>query len=318
MNTFLIKSSFGIAVAALMLLIPFGTNNFIQGRHLLGFGCIIVTLILLLHTWQCRRDNYQPLLVLLGLLPATIFFLSIAYRDQGIVGALWSYPAVITFYFILPTRMAGIAGVTLLAITIPQAWLLFEHALAIRIAITLLTVSVFTAISMHVITLQQNNLEKLVVTDSLTGLYNRTLLESTLQDAVHQSRRLNIPMTLITLDVDHFKSINDNFGHAAGDRVLNNMADLLNEHMRRSDKIFRIGGEEFVALLYDAILDHGSHVADTLRNMIEEHSFIPEHAVTASIGVATLLDGEDWSQWMKRSDDNLYKAKSAGRNQVVT
>jgi diguanylate cyclase (GGDEF)-like protein len=156
-----------------------------------------------------------------------------------------------------------------------------------------------------------------VVTDTLTGLLNRTLLNDTLDDAIQHSARTGVPMTLATLDLDHFKTINDTLGHDAGDVVLRGIGELLRNRVRRVDKLFRPGGEEFLALLYGANNESGKRVAEELRTAIAGYAFLPDHVVTVSIGLATLLPGEDRKQWLKRSDENLYRAKAGGRNQVV-
>jgi len=160
-------------------------------------------------------------------------------------------------------------------------------------------------------------LETQAVTDPLTGLYNRTLLAETLEYAIHQSNRLNIPMTLATLDLDHFKKVNDTMGHDAGDKVLADIGKLLRNRIRRSDKIFRMGGEEFMILLYNTDTDQGLQVVEEIRDAIASNPSFPEHPVTASIGVATFEAEENRNQWMKRCDENLYRAKSNGRNQVA-
>jgi len=124
-------------------------------------------------------------------------------------------------------------------------------------------------------------------------------------------------MTLISLDLDNFKKINDTLGHDAGDDVLRGIGKLLQKRIRRSDKVFRLGGEEFLILLYETDSAQGLLVAEELRKKIESMRLLPDRSVTTSVGVATLQPKEDWRDWMKRSDDNLYRAKKEGRNRVL-
>lgn len=233
------------------------------------------------------------------------------------IAAFWSYPTIFGFYFMLRERQAWIASITFHVCVIPQAWLTLDPSHALRFTITLIAVSIFSAIFVRVITNQQNRLETQVATDPLTGLLNRTLLHDTLEHAVQQNHRMNTPMTLITLDLDHFKSINDTLGHDAGDTVLRGIGKHLHDRIRRSDKVFRLGGEEFLALLYNTDATHGLNLAEELRSSIETQIVLPDHPVTASIGVATLQTDESWDEWMKRCDKNLYRAKQDGRNKVV-
>jgi diguanylate cyclase (GGDEF)-like protein len=310
-------STFWVAVAALFLLTPFSINNFYQGRYFLGAGSLAIVGILAFNAWSITRGRYYTSFTLFGLVPVVIFFLGYSVNEQGIVGALWCYPAALAFYFMLPERKAWIANAALLAVAIPQAWVVLEPPLATRVAATLFAVSVFSAIFVRVIDAQQRRLVALAVTDPLTGLPNRALLRGTLEQAIQQNHRTGAPMTLVTLDLDHFKSINDTLGHAAGDSVLRGVGDLLNRRIRRADKVFRLGGEEFLALLYGTDAEVGQQVAEELRDAIGSLSLIPGRSVTVSVGVAALRPGEDWAEWMKRGDENLYRAKSAGRDRVA-
>ncbi len=297
---------------------PFAINNFVQGRYLLGVGGLLINGIFAFNTWSITtRNHYSDTLTLLGLVPIVIFFLNLAFIKQGIVGAFWCYPAVISCYFMLPERRAWIANTTLLVITLPVAWTMIEHALAIRLIMTLLMVSIFSAIFVRVINEQQQNLKRQAITDPLTGALNRTSLQETLEQAIAQNQRLGIAMTLASLDIDHFKSINDIYGHAVGDQVLCEISQLLTERLRQVDQVFRIGGEEFLLLLYGTNAQNGYRVAEELCHLIASAQLLPQQSVTVSIGMATLQAPEDWITWMQRSDHHLYRAKSAGRNQVV-
>jgi len=311
------KTTLGVGIIGVVVLTPFAINNFVQGRALLGVGALGIVAILAANAWSISRGRYYPSLTLFGLVPAVIFFLVFALRKQGMVGALWCYPAVISFYFMLPERRAWLANGILLGIALPEIWTVIDHPLATRVAATLFAVSAFSAIFIRVISGQQRKLEAQAVTDPLTGLFNRMLLHDTLEQAIEQNKRTGAPMTLVTLDLDHFKEINDTLGHDAGDAVLQGVGQLLRRRLRRVDHLFRIGGEEFLALLYATDADNARNVAESLRSAIAAHPFLPGRSVTASLGVAALHPGDDWRAWMKRSDDKLYVAKSGGRDRVV-
>ncbi|MCG6873637.1 MAG: GGDEF domain-containing protein [Betaproteobacteria bacterium] len=311
------KATQGVALAALVLLTPFSLNNFYQGRYILGAGSLAIVAILAASAWGVSRGRDYSSLTLLGLVPAVVFFLAFALRKQGIIGALWCYPAVISFYFMLPERKAWIANAVLLAVALPQAWGALEAPLAARVAATLLAVSAFSAIFVRVIIDQQRRLEAQAITDPLTGLSNRTTLRAALEQAIQQSSRTRTPMTLVALDLDRFKSINDSLGHDAGDSVLRAVGDLLHRRIRRADKVFRLGGEEFLALLYGTNEENGRRVAEELRGAVASLALLPDRPVTVSIGVATLRPDESWIEWMKRSDENLYRAKASGRDRVA-
>jgi len=316
-DDFRVAATLGVAAAGLLFLTPFAVNNLLQGRYLLGAGSMGIVVILGLDAWDIRRGRFRPWLNHAVLAPAIVFFLVIAFRGQGIVGALWCYPAILSFYFMLPERKAWAANAALLLIAAPQAWVVLEHPIAARVAATLTVVSAFSAIFIRVISVQQRRLQNQAVTDHLTGLPNRVLLDTALEQAVEQARRIGTPMTLLALDLDHFKRINDTLGHAAGDAVLHSLGALLRKRTRRANKAFRLGGEEFVVLLHGTDAEHGRQVAEELRLAVESFPFLPDRTVTISVGLASLASDEPWREWLRRSDEQLYRAKAAGRNRVM-
>ena len=284
----------------------------------MGFGSLSIVLLVSYNAWNISQGRYQAWLTSLVLTPLLLIFLWVSIQTQAEIGYLWSYPVAIVLYFILPERQAWAVNALLLAIVIPSAWEVFEAAVATRAAVTFFTVNIFSAVFVRVITDQQQKLEKLVVTDTLTGLLNRASLQSTLEQAIYQHNRSGVPMTIVSIDLDRFKLINDTLGHSAGDLVLRGVGRLMRNRARQTDRVFRLGGEEFLVFLYGADIDEGRQVAEELRGAIATMSLLPNRRVTASVGVATLRSPENWSEWMKRSDENLYQAKSRGRNRVVT
>ena len=306
-----------LGVSSLPLLAPFAVNHFIQGRILQGFGSLSIVLLMGYNAWSISRGRYYAWLTSLVLTPLLLLFLWTSIRSQAEIGYLWSYPVTIVLYFILPERQAWTASAVLLSMVIPSAWQVFSDAIAIRAAVTLFAVNLLSAVFVRVITDQQQKLEKLVVTDTLTGLLNRASLQTILEQAIYQNNRSNVPMTIVSIDLDRFKLINDSLGHGAGDIVLRGVGRLLSNRARKTDRVFRLGGEEFLVLLYGADVAEGQQVAEELRHAIATMPLLPNRPVTVSVGVATLQPQENWSEWMKRSDENLYHAKAKGRNRVV-
>ena len=154
-------------------------------------------------------------------------------------------------------------------------------------------------------------------TDALTGVPNRMALEDRVEQEVARSRRFGTPLSLAVLDVDHFKKINDTYGHLAGDKVLRTLAEKLSQNIRETDFLARYGGEEFVVLMPGAEPDAALGVADKLRQVIEECGFHFRNTpvpVTISCGVSGLREGEDAEAVFERADAALYRAKEGGRN----
>lgn len=157
--------------------------------------------------------------------------------------------------------------------------------------------------------------------DSLTGLRNRLALADLSQKEHQRATRYNSPLSLIALDLDHFKRINDGHGHAAGDTVLVDLATCLNEQLRESDLVFRVGGEEFLIILPHTGHRDAAEVAERLREQVQSltwHFGSTQTGCSASLGVAEIdLPGESWDQAVNRVDRALYEAKESGRNRVV-
>lgn len=158
-------------------------------------------------------------------------------------------------------------------------------------------------------------------TDGLTKCYNKTYFNNQLDLEVKKSKVTGKPLSLIIFDLDHFKKLNDNFGHDAGDYVLKEKARLIRENgIRQGDIFARYGGEEFCILLPNTNLKQSFEIAERLRKLIEKHEFIYEGKrlpVTASIGVADYRQGvENGTDLFKRADQSVYQSKDGGRNQV--
>lgn len=161
--------------------------------------------------------------------------------------------------------------------------------------------------------------KSLAIRDGLTGLYNYRHFWELLAHEVEQSRRYETPLSLLFLDLDNFKVINDTLGHSQGDAVLKTLADYLQDALRQADVICRYGGEEFVVLLPKAPLDQAMRLAERLRRKISELVIpLPERDLrfTVSIGVARLTPGMDGESLVNAADAAMYQAKQAGKNQV--
>ncbi len=163
-------------------------------------------------------------------------------------------------------------------------------------------------------------LERLAAIDGLTGVLNRRMLEELVQAQLSEARRHLRPLSLMLLDVDHFKDVNDEYGHAAGDHALRAIVEAIRPHLRPSDLVGRLGGEEFLIVLSATPGHEALAVAERLRAAVEGHPIILRArrvVLTVSIGVVTQLgEGDDFAGLVKRADAAMYAAKRAGRNCV--
>ena len=160
-------------------------------------------------------------------------------------------------------------------------------------------------------------LETLVSTDCLTGAWNRSHLDHMIELELNRSLRYRYPLSLMLLDVDHFKRINDTHGHPVGDAVLRDLVRVMKAGVRGADMVFRWGGEEFVVVTPSTPYAAAAKLAEKIRAGIEAHEFPVVGRITVSIGVAELLPGEGAPELFKRIDDQLNAAKNGGRNRVA-
>jgi diguanylate cyclase (GGDEF)-like protein len=314
---FLIKSTMGCSLTMILVLLPFAVNDFIAEQYVITIASTMIITVCGVNVWYGSQGKYNLWLNTWLVAPIGGFTVTYALVKLGAPGSYWPFLVIVAYYFILPEQRAWFFNLLSLAAIIPSAWYVLEPAEAFRFTAVLLGVSLFAYISMRVISVLHRLLHGQAVTDTLTGLYNRTLLEDALQHASAQSRRSGVPMTLISFDIDGFKSINDTHGHDIGDRILETLGELLRARARSSDMVFRIGGDEFLFLAHNTDEHHGARVAEKLRHEVEQSLLLHDRQITLSIGVSRLHKDMDVTTWLKSCDVKLYCAKENGRNQVV-
>ena len=152
--------------------------------------------------------------------------------------------------------------------------------------------------------------------DQLTGLANRRSFDHGISVEIERSTRYGSPLSMILMDIDHFKAVNDEYGHSVGDQILSQLAWIVSSHIRTTDTAARWGGEELAILMPESDQEEAARVAESLRRRIEDHVFVNGIRLTMSFGVAQWLKLGSKSLWFKRTDRALYRAKRNGRNQV--
>jgi diguanylate cyclase (GGDEF)-like protein len=314
---FLVKTAFGCSIIGFSIVFPFTINNFIQDRFIMGMATTSVAIACAVNIFYGLRGKYS--LYLNTYLLTTSGTITIAYVliSFGSTGSYWPLLLTLSYYFLLPEKRAWFFNLLNIVIIIPIAFSTMEFPIAIRFSAVMIGVSLFAFISMREINILHKKLKEQAVTDKLTGLYNRSLLDSSLQLAISQNTRTGVPMALILFDIDDFKGINDNLGHDMGDKVLMGLGELLKQRIRGSDMVFRIGGEEFLLLTYDTDELNGANLAEDIRQEVEQMELLPNQRVTISVGISSLKQGMDSNSWMKSCDEKMYRAKQEGRNLVV-
>lgn len=168
---------------------------------------------------------------------------------------------------------------------------------------------------------KERELEKLAAEDELTGLFNRRYFIQRLEQELARSHRYGTTCSLLMIDVDHFKQVNDTYGHSVGDQVLVTVGEILRSCLRSTDLAARYGGEEFCVLAANTDLEGGKLFAERIRRLLAERCFTPPgkppFSITCSIGVAEVRPGVTAKQLIDRADEAMYEAKRQGRNRVV-
>jgi diguanylate cyclase (GGDEF)-like protein/PAS domain S-box-containing protein len=162
----------------------------------------------------------------------------------------------------------------------------------------------------------KKRIEELSVTDKLTGLYNRLKLDELMLVKIEAFRRYKVDFSIILLDIDNFKSVNDTYGHDVGDSVLQTIAKILRSHIRITDIVGRWGGEEFIIICNNTNLDNSKILAEHIRQIIENTKFDKLGTKTISLGLSQFQKDDDLKTIFKRADDALYEAKTTGKNKV--
>lgn len=247
---------------------------------------------------------------------------------------LWFPGVYVMIFFVFRTKRAVIIGSSLLviviALSLPHALRTLERKTVfdgitpfvqiylshIFIILALYGFAVFRA---HAIKQSEavKAFKELASTDALTGLANRRYMTELLELEFKRQERYEHGFSIIMIDLDKFKQVNDVFGHEAGDQVLTQAANLLKTSLRASDTSSRWGGEEFLILLPETQNSNSLHVAENLRKTIEAQLHYADYRVTVSVGVASFRPEDSLRSLVKRADDALYKAKERGGNQVV-
>lgn len=306
---------FGLVVVVLIL--PFSIIDFINGEFYLG--TVILCLVLMLAFNSLNIYLGRSASVSIGILILTLAVtIGVAVYVRGFSGVIWTYPSIVFVSFAVEQRKARIYTAILFVYFSALFLYVFEIPFVIRSVIGLLITILFANLFLNVIERLREKLIEQTITDPLTGALNRRDMDARLGEAIERKRRTKTPASLLLLDIDHFKRINDDFGHAAGDIVLREFVKLVQDRSRKLDQLFRTGGEEFLLFLPDTPEAGAAVLAEAIRSVVSTAELIEGRKVTTSIGISELLPEETIDDWIKRADNAVYKAKELGRDQVFS
>lgn len=322
-----LSNDFQLSIITLMSLFgiigisPYAVYRLQEGNYLVGIADIIIvlsTLFAVRYAWL-THDTVKP-----GIYLAVVFSIAatLIAINLGVNGLFWIYPLILfNFFMVTPGKAllassAVLASLSTHALLIPDSVFESQYQM-VSFLVTGLMASVLSFIFAFRTRSQRDRLQELVIHDPLTGARNRRAMNEELKIAMASHRRHSDSYGLLVMDLDHFKQINDRFGHHIGDQVLVAFVELIKRCSRKEDRLFRFGGEEFLLLLPSTDTEGLRTAAQHLLSKVASELQSPGGAVTVSIGGAILHDGEHWKSWLQRADECLYRAKSEGRNRAV-
>lgn len=321
---------FSFSILGNLLLATFGVVSFVNERNFLGAMLFLSVLgVSVLAYITTRLKSAQPVcLILAGTQFLLACYLTLAGGAEG-TGPYWSYGITMLMVLLVGPKI-GIAYMATYLVIIGMG-LFGDHpsvypysdieasrifAASISLYVLVLASEWIRVMSYGAITLTSEGHRLLAHTDPLTQLLNRYGLQSELRAKPASAQGI-----VAILDVDHFKTINDNFGHDAGDKVLASLANILSQHTKGRDLVARWGGEEFLLVLFDTPIDLASNLVQKIQSNFKQESFDfngSKTIVTFSAGLSKLIGISEFEAAVKAADTRLYQAKNAGRDCIVS
>ncbi|MAD01631.1 MAG: GGDEF domain-containing protein [Pseudomonadales bacterium] len=323
-----LKDDFQLSIITLVGLLavvgvsPYAVFRLGEGSWLVGATdtfLVVSTLLAVVYAWR-TGDTIRPGQFLALIYSAGAFLVSV---KLGANGLFWMYVLILFNFFVVPPLQSLIATMSTLVAICVYGWLHPErgfesHYQMASFVVTCLLSGLFAFVFAYRARVQRRLLARQATIDPLTGIGNRRTMDAELDIAMADSKRHGIDFGLLVLDLDHFKQINDRFGHGTGDQVLVDFVDCVREVCRPSDRLFRLGGEEFVLLVPKADLISLEAIAEHVQQRVRNQLLRPDGApVTVSIGGSLLRGHVDRDGWLKHADECMYDAKRAGRDQTV-
>ena len=302
-----------------VIIIPVTIKNFILGHYLVAFSASVFFISVLINTYFNHFKSFMPIHynIVTSLCVVSLF---ISIYKLGIAELFWVFPVTITITFVLPTKTSYIFNAIIVTGAIAIAFYQFNIDVATKFTLALLASLTMVILVLNIIKNLTKKLGELSIKDHLTGALNRRQLLFHLNDCIEQKIRFDTNAAIVMLDIDNFKTINDQLGHSTGDLVIKRVSDIISANIRKTDLFFRIGGDEFILLTRSSTLNETNFLARKICRLVNnEHVNENEnHKLSISIGVAKIIKKTSALEWMEHADKALFQAKNAGRNCVKT
>lgn len=295
-----------------MCMLPFAYYRFTSGDYLLGaIDSLIILLGIVLFFRACCYQR-ESLNYTINVSMMVCFITVLHIRGSEMI--FWLYPLIAATYFLVSIKQALTINLLSTLSTLPAMVPSATMMQLSTIYVTTVLLGIFGFIYAKRAEINENKLAMIATEDALTGIDNRRALDTRIGEVVASFTRYNHPCSLLIIDLDHFKKINDNYGHVMGDKLLMRIVNVIEANIRRTDRLYRYGGEEFVLIANNTKIHNAKKLAEHLRKAVVSDQELSHFDVTISIGVSELTTYDDEISWLTRADQALYKAKNSGRN----
>lgn len=304
-----------VSIILTLAIFPAAFFNWYLGLKWLAVLEWTLVVVLAINTWLLVRNNvrvFSPIALLM--IAAVILVSSIALGVHSFIYFCYAFP--VAFYLIVDRLTSIYLNVFWWVVCAAMASLVLEPVSAISFVASHAAVCLFLEILFSIIARFEQQLQDLAVRDPLTNAFNRRAMKEAMDYALMMHDRYEGASSILMIDIDRFKAINDDFGHKEGDLVLKGLVNLISQRLRRTDKLCRYGGEEFVVLLTNTDKEQSFLLAESIRKQVSDSILSSRTNVTISCGVAESRSGDSVQDWLHRCDQALYRAKHAGRDRV--
>lgn len=319
-------------LTGLLYIFAYQIDRFIANPEVLNLMwlfhfCLLPTIIFTISILTFWKSLYSKMIVILIIAPMVAVI-----GNLLIVRSLDNYTIYLSEIYLIIFWTLTISGLRLLHSSISVLFIIVSATIFLQkipsdifiihlfwmfasLCFGLVSAYIFERLNKQIF-LNHKELKKSALTDNLTGQFNRTKFNEVVKSEVLRCRRFGHTFGLAIIDIDHFKSVNDNYGHQVGDNVLVEIANIIKQNLRTTDMLFRWGGEEFIVLCLEANNEGVRVFVENIRQKIEENIFEKIGSKTVSIGFTMYEESDDEISLIKRADDALYEAKNNGRNRV--
>jgi len=301
---------------ALIIISCFGFYKVIIGERDIALIDFSICLLILFALIKVSQNKFTIRTKVVFIFLCGLGVLSIIYIKGNISSLYWIYPLVTGLFFLLGSQIALPINIFFIMLSMSIASMNISTQQLVNLFSSLGLVCISGYVFSVRAEIYQKQLAKLADIDPLTKLKNRHSLEDQLNNEIILHKKNIYTSSLLILDLDHFKKINDSHGHTVGDNTLISFSNMLKKTVRDSDSVYRYGGEEFIIIANNTKLDKAGKLAEHLRKTTEKTITAEGDPVTVSIGIAEVKEEDTPTSWLHRTDQALYEAKSFSRNTV--